>query len=177
MGLRGSRRLRRKVEHVRDNLGDNVTDAAEDGASETANEMKRLVVARDNVWRTNLYRSIDARSVPSTHHSTIQVVADVPYAAYVEFGTGKRQAASTPLRFRFNSPSLTPSLVRDITDWVFTKPGFYGARTEATAWAIATTIAKEGTFAHPYMRPAWFKTKPLLLGNVRKAARNTLRRA
>lgn len=177
MGLRGSKSLRRKVKHIRDNLGDEVEDAVRDGAQTTAAEMRANVAQQNAVWRGNLFGSIMAESRPTGNHARYRIVADVPYAAFVEFGTGPRGDPTAPLKFQFDAPEHTPELTREITAWVMTKPVFFGPRTEEVAWAIAKSIARNGTTAQPFMRPAWFKQKPMIVTRAGYAAKRVIRRA
>jgi HK97 gp10 family phage protein len=172
MGLNGLRKIERKAERLQRDLEDEVADAAEDGAEATQREAKRNVVEHNTVWRGNLFRSIVVRRTGSR----IRVLADVPYAAVVEYGSGQRGDPSAPFDAQFGAPAFSGELVRDITDWVFTKPAFYGPRTVDIAQRIASTIADEGTYAHPYMRPAWFKTEQTVIDNAERAVRRALRR-
>lgn len=177
MGLNGHKSLRRKVTYIRDNLGDEVEGAIQSGSETTAAEMRSNVAQQNAVWRGNLFGSIKSESRPTGNHARYRIVADVPYAAFVEFGTGPRSDPTAPLKFQFGSPSHTPQLTQDITAWVMTKPVFFGPRTEEVAWAIAKSIAENGTHPKPFMRPAWFKQKPAIIQHAGFAARQTIRRA
>jgi hypothetical protein len=161
------------------NLGSEVADAVRNSAEVTAKRAQRNVAMNNTTWHGDLYRSISARRIASPYEASYEIVADVPYAAYVEFGTGVRGGGTKfkhPTKFTFDSPPLTPDLVSEITEWVMTKPVFYGPRTTGVSWAIAKKIAKEGTYASPYMRPAWFKGKPEMIRNAGYAARRVVRR-
>lgn len=72
-----------------------------------------------------------------------------------------------------NSPTFY-GFVKHIEEWMRTKPvtpltGDYFA----SAALIASTIIERGTYAHPYLRPAWFDNELA----VKRAARNALRNA
>lgn len=177
MSLRGAKSLRRKVQHIKRNLGDEVEDAVREGAEATAAEMQRNVASHNTVWRGNLYRSISADKRPTGRFARYSIKADVPYAAFVEFGTGARGDTKAPPRFQFSAPEHTPRLTQDITEWVMTKPVFFGPRTEEVAWAIARRISQSGTYAHPFMRPAWFRMKPAIVRDAGYAAKRVIRRA
>lgn len=177
MSVHGMKSLRGKVRNIRRNLGDEVQDAVQSGARQTAGEAKRNVAQHNTVWRGNLFRSIDTERSTVPNGVRYRIVADVPYAAFVEFGTGARGDIDAPPRFQFGSPPLTEDLVDEIVEWVMTKPVFFGPRTEAVAFAIATKISEEGTHAHPYMRPAWFRMKPQIVQSAGYAARKVVRRA
>lgn len=177
MGVKGLKSLQRKVTKIRDDLGDEVDDAVESGARDTVAEMQRNVAQQNAVWRGNLYRSLRYTKSTIGGGTRFSIVAGVPYAAYVEFGTGKRRDKDAPLDFQFAAPSHTPELTKDIRAWVMTKPVFYRPRTEAVAWGIAKAISEKGTFAHPFMRPAWFRTKPRIETSAGYAARKVIRRS
>lgn len=176
MGLKGHKSLRRKIQYIEENLGDEVEDAVRDGAKATATEMQSNVAKGNTVWRGNLYRSISAEKKPGEKMSRYKIVADVPYAAFVEFGTGKLADPTAPMKFQFESPSLGPNMVANITEWVMTKPVFFLNRTEEVAWAIARNIASDGTRPHMFMRPAWWKQKPIMLLRARLAVKKVIRR-
>lgn len=114
--------------------------------------------------------------------------AIAPYAAIVEFGSGSRTenewpaAPSTkppeeyPSQFPFNAPDIDnlSGFAFYIEQWMRTKgitPKYDSYR--ASALAIAKTIKDRGTYAHPYLRPAWFDNEL----QVKKAARNAVRNA
>lgn len=177
MGLRNYNRLRRKVRYLRDNLGDAAADAVERGAQGMTAEMKANVTQKNAVWKLNLFGAIAYSEMATDSYTSYQIVADVPYAAFVEFGTGPRGDPTAPLRFQFASPSHTPELTQDILSWVMTKPMFFGTRSQSTAWAIAQKIAEEGTRPKPFLRPAWFKQKPLMLQYVKASVKSVIRRA
>lgn len=177
MAVKGLTSLKRKVRHMRDDLGDEVEDAVRRGSESTAAEMRGNVVDQNAVWKTNLFRSISAEKVPGDSFARFEVSADVPYAAFVEFGTGAKSDPSAPHRFRFSAPEHTPRLTREITEWVMTKPAFFGPRTEEVAWAIAVSISQEGTSASPFLRPAWFVHKPLIIRDSKLAVKRVIRRA
>jgi HK97 gp10 family phage protein len=180
MTIKGMRSLKRKVRGMNRDLGRRVEKAVAEGATSTAAEARAQVLTGGQVWRGLLAQSIYVRETFGPSGKEVRIVADTPYAAYVEFGTGARFGVSPygvpdDVR-RFDSPELTPGLVSAITNWVMTKPGFMGPRTQSMAWAIAKSIAKRGTNAHPYMRPAWFATKPEMMRKARRAVKRSVRR-
>lgn len=178
MGVRGMKDLRGKVGNIKNDLGDEVEDAVRDGAVATASEARSIVAQNNTLWTGNLSRNIYAtRGVTVSDKTRFVIRADVPYAAYVEFGTGARADPAAPLKFQFQAPSHTPELTRDIRNWVMTKPAFFGPRTEGVAWAIAKTIAQKGTHPHPFFRPAWFKHKETIIQGAGLAASKVVRRA
>lgn len=176
MPTRGFKSLQRKIQKLESDLADDVSDAARQGAEEVATIARGNVQAQNAVWKSNLFSSIFVSREPSSAHAEYHIKVDVPYAGYVEFGTGSRNEATEP-RFTYSSPEHTPGLTRRITEWVMTKPMFFGPRTSGVAWAIARSISEKGTRAKPFLRPAWFQGEPLLLQNVRLQFKKSVRRA
>lgn len=148
----------------------------------------------DADWRGNLATSIRSHGVETELTNnyeikfTIGTDSDIaPYAPFVEFGTGKRTEKAGPGSVRpqtpdrypagypYSSPNVDPNkIVGEILEWVRTKPIVPEKEGEwDTAMAIAQSIVEFGTYAHPFMRPAWFKHKL----RVRRAARNAVKEA
>lgn len=121
-----------------------------------------------------------------------------PYAAIVELGTGNKTLETTekapsqdvpnremddkPTGFPFDSSDINPdkrnptftAFAGHIEDWMKEK----GIQPEkpsyrASAFAIAYEIITEGTYAHPFLRPAWFEHEL----ELRQAARQIVRDA
>lgn len=121
-----------------------------------------------------------------------------PYAAIVELGTGNKTLETTdkapsqdvpnrpmdskPTGFPFDSPDLDPdkrnpkflAFAGHIEDWMREKgiqpeKGSY----RASSLAIAHEIIEEGTYAHPFLRPAWFNHDL----ELRQAAKQVVRDA
>lgn len=80
-----------------------------------------------------LLKSGNVIKVSELHY---RIVYAAPYAEFVEFGTG---------------PHMPP--VSAIERWVRLKLQ-KGDKSRSIAWAIAKGIAKDGTEAHPFLRPA-----------------------
>lgn len=166
---------------MRSDLGDEVADAVEDQADATAARAKQNVIVDNSFWTGNLLNSIYVRDSAMSRTSGIrrfEVLADVPYAALLEFGTGARGDPTAPPKFDFDSPNPVyfDEVLGNIADWVFTKPFFHGPRTLGIAAKITETIIEEGTVPHPYMRPAWFQQKPQMVMAAGLAAKKVVRR-
>lgn len=77
----------RRLEGIRDNILRNSTDLLNQLADIGAQNARNMVVAYDAIETATLYNSI--YPVGATEGERIsKVVADTPYAAYVEYGTG-----------------------------------------------------------------------------------------
>lgn len=172
MTISGFQSLEKKIETIASDLEDDVADAAHTGAQDVASEARSNVLAQNAVWTGNLVEGIYAER----SGSRITINSEAPYSGYVEYGTGGHSDAVDP-RFTYRAPNHTPELTREITEWVMTKPMFFGPRTGAVAWAIAQSISEEGTEAHPFWRPAWFRVEPQLRQQVQLAFKKTIRRA
>jgi len=161
MGLQGSHSLRKKVTRIKNNLEDEVDDGIREQSEVTARQAKKNVVEGNQVWTTNLYRSIGVERSATSDGFAYEVVADVPYAAMVEYGTGQRGDSDAPLKFQFDSPDENDfgDVFGNIFEWVKTKPAFFGPRTADVAAKITWTIIEEGTYAHPFFRPAYRKRR------------------
>lgn len=111
-----------------------------------------------------------------------------PYAAIVEFGSGIRTGVKWsgsknaklpemfPPQYPFDAPDVDniSGFAFYIEQWM-RKKGIepeYGSY-RASALAIAKVINNRGTYAHPYLRPAWFDNEL----KIQKAARNAVRNA
>jgi len=117
-----------------------------------------------------------------------------PYAAITEFGSGARTATpwrtaeyvappspeEQPPGYPYDAPDIDniSGFAFYIEEWMREKgltpktppsnPTF-----RASALAIAKKIDDRGTYAHPFMRPAWFNNEL----KVRKKARNAIKNA
>jgi hypothetical protein len=118
-----------------------------------------------------------------------------PYAAVVEWGSGRlsntpfpesenvpsdwpADSSSTPDQYPFDAPSIgnISGFAYYIEQWMRDKgiepdTGSY----RLSALKIAETINKVGTFAHPYLRPAYFDNERELKKAARKAVTNATR--
>lgn len=168
-------------------LGDNVATAALGQATNVASSARSNVLTGNQIWTGHLASNIyvrRSRDGPGEHR--IRIIASPHYAPYVEYGTGSRGRITDPYpdHKQFNAPGLMdgqppPGLLRNIHRWVMTKPGFIGPfggiSRDQVAYLIARTIARIGTNAHPYMRPAWFANEVQLRQAVRMEVKRTVR--
>ena len=119
------------------------------------------------------------------------VTVAVDYAAYVEFGTRKYGSAyvatlppdwkSFAATFKGKGSGSFEEFVQNIMEWVQrkgigalkTKSGNKSGSKESldamqsAAYAIAINIIQNGIKPHPYLYPAWQKTKPELIENIK----------
>jgi len=150
-----------------DELEDTITAEMDDAQEDVASDAERNVRKNDSVARGFLGNSISvdtwgAGRIPTNQLAgplvTSKVVhVGVPYAGYVEKGTGER-GGSTP----YEAPDSPP--VQEILQWIEAKgitprlDGPYTTQYEL-AEAIAFTIVDEGTYAHPFLLPARRKAR------------------
>lgn len=105
--------------------------------------------------------------------------AGLPYAQFIEYGTGARQRGRPEPAGNFRAPSNPP--VNAIHNWMLAKP--VTARLDvddgddrfAAAQRIAARIARYGQRPHPFMRPAWHEVGGV--NTFQLAHRNGVRRA
>lgn len=149
-------------------------------------------VEDDADWRGNLKKSLEAHGVEHEnpelrkHQFSIGTDADIaPYGPFVEFGTGgrsdvagpgaisARQPHQFPAGYPYESPDVEPEqLVGEILDWVQTKPVQPKKGDEwAAAMGISKSIIANGTHAHPFLRPAYYKHRMRLKRASRKAVK------
>lgn len=151
----------------------------------------RTYIARDASWKGHLGRSLSTDVERRPEGAKITVSAggpEAPYVPFVEFGTGNRtertwkgssNLALDPLAyppgFPYSAPDISPGMVANIIEWVETKPVVPqdDISPRELGYRIAATIAEEGTYAHPFLRPAWFHNEL----QIKQAARNALSKA
>lgn len=165
-------------------------------------ELKQAVIVHienDADWKGNLAASVQSHGVQYERNERMEVEISVgtdksiaPYAPFVEFGTGDRKEETSdkapttwvprkpdqyPAGYPYESPGIHRDLIDNIIEWVKTKPlvpeSPHIETQEQLGLVIASVIAEKGTFAHPFLRPAWYKNKHF----VKKAAKDQLRRA
>jgi len=90
-----------------------------------------------------------------------------PHAKIAEMGSGNRGNeifqgsvdAGRKSQYRgdhdYDAPSMSRELLLSILAWVKTKPVYGDESDKELAGDIAATIAREGTYQHPFIRPAW----------------------
>lgn len=153
-------------------------------------------VANDSLWKGNLIKSIRGHGVKLEHTDdgfklTVGTDSSIaPYAPFIEFGTGKRGRGSTPSStsvdtlpphsypqgYPFKSPSNpTEDMIDEITEWVKTKPIISddAATPEELGIKIAHTIVERGTYAHPFLRPAYYKNQYQIKQAAKKAIKES----
>lgn len=147
------------VLELRDDLADKHDEATEEGINTLQRSVRRHLIRQDSVARTTLLRDILTGRTVSTDSRTItsRAVHLPDWAKYVEYGTGERGATdSVRGSIPYPEPSGLPPFDPILT-WVIAKnltsPKYDSQY--ALASAIQRTIGDQGTFAHPFLRPAW----------------------
>lgn len=192
------------------NIPDVQSDVA-DVADDIRDEMKKRVgramrvlwadtrqyVLDDPQASGNLFRNIEREIVDQGGNIELSVFVDTsdsgaPYAAVVEYGSGRRRETShtdsepfPPFTPDENKPPDYPYSAPDIKniegfayylqEWMLEKnlEPRAGGSLYAAAIGIAKTIRDKGTYAHPFLRPAWFDNEL----QVKRAARNAVTNA
>lgn len=156
-------------------------------------------VAMDAEWRGNLRASIHSHGVqvddrPDGFEVSVGTDKQIaPYGPFIEFGTGSRAETtgdmsrkfptwqpgdSVPVGYPYEAPGMSRELVAGIIEWVKTKPITPNDPADTpteTGAKIAATIANEGTRAHPFLRPAWFKHEPYIRADIVAGVRRACR--
>lgn len=148
-----------KVADLADELEDEHEDATKDSIQTLHNSVRRHLTTNDSVARTELLRDIKYSPSVSEHPRTFtsHAVHLPDWSKYLEHGTGSRGATDSHRgSIPFPSPQGLPPF-QPILTWVIAKnlqSTEYNTRYGLAA-AIQETIGDEGTFPHPFIRPAW----------------------
>ena len=170
---------------------DSIADLAQknlSGVVYNANDYKlpiEKLYARNNDI-ADLKQSIGVNAIAINNY---EVVAKMPYAAYIEFGTGGKvtipagyeQFAS---QFKGGKGGTFAQLLKALMEWVKRKGivGTYSVKTgrrtgnksiqqkqnESAAYAIALSILKKGLRPHPFLIPAYEQEIPKLKTNIKR---------
>lgn len=133
-------------------------------ALETATLAKQLAPVNEGQLRGAINASFDGKLKAS-------VTVAVNYAAYIEFGTKKYAASyigSLPTDWKTFAANFKggggtfEQFLMNITRWVKQK-----GIPEDAAYPIAIKILREGIKPQPYLYPAFVKTKPELIKNIK----------
>lgn len=183
------------IEDVKRDLRQNVLHDMRDAMSDLL-DTAVTQVKQDSDWTGNLRNSLRAHGVDvewgDDDHIEFTVGTDeniAPYAPIVEFGSGARTEGrgpgavkpqrpdQYPADFPYEAPDVEPSkLVGVIHEWVETKPiNPQKGDNWSTAMAITKAIIEKGTYAHPFLRPAWFKHKLKVKRSARTAVKKSFR--
>lgn len=157
----GFKDLEQTLENLGDEIEDEVNDTVESTMDDVASEA-RLTLGRNKTYYTNtLISSIQTSSDTEGWETSHKVYTEVPYAAYIEYGTGEysERAHEGIEGFgpSFDAPDNVPN--QEIYDWIVAKG--ITSREYPTAdelsWAITAHIEEHGTRAQPFLRPAFAK--------------------
>jgi len=171
-----------RVRDFADDLEDAFADATESALDDLRNYVRMRLIRNQSVARTVLLRDVDEGPViPASANVIVSRAVHLPeFAKYLEYGTGDR-GRTDDLRgsITYDGPSGLPPY-DPILQWVLAKnlqSDEYGSQ-YALAEAIRRTIGEEGTFPHPFVRPAWRgpNGKVGIVTENRRALRQTVRR-
>jgi len=191
------------IDSVIDDVGDVKDDITNESRKKVGLEMQnmagdiRQTIANDPLYTGALYDSVEIDTpLPNTVDMQFTVRAGGPRAAHgtvVEFGSGDKSerpfsasekvppqwsfssTSEYPRQFPYSAPNISPdALAVEIKQWMERKGIVPQKDTlSASASAIASTIVNDGTYAHPFMRPAYYRHELQLI----RAARNAIRSA
>lgn len=185
------------VEQAKDDLHDNIERAGRSSMGSVLFSAMGYVEA-DASWRGNLRKSLSLSVDDRGSELSFSVHTDpaiAPYAPFVEFGTGTHtnqitprapsvypvewpdEGSAVPVGFPYDSPAMGPNLVQSIIDWVKTKPITPEAdmSERQLGFVLAAQIVEEGTYAHPFLRPAWFDNELIVKSAIKTAIRKAFK--
>src|SRR6478736_23205 len=166
-------------------MPDKVSDVLNASALEIERKAKRAAPADRGLLRQKISAHT---SKPLQKH----IIANAPYAAYVEFGTGKYAAQTVSAypaeyqafaaQFKGKGGSNFKEFIRLLAEWVKRKgiTGTYSVKTRKrtgnkanrqredlqAAYAIAISILRNGIHAHPFMIPALIAQQPKIIKDM-----------
>lgn len=159
----------------------------------------RANISDDPLFKGNLYGSVRVQSPigggKRMQWSVIVGGSKAPHAGVVEFGSGKKsdvtfinsnpipirwyqsETAQYPSEYQYDAPDIDKGfLASKIRRWMAVKGIPPKMDTlSASASAIASEIIENGTYAHPYLRPAFYQNELKILQNARNAVRRSTR--
>jgi hypothetical protein len=148
---------------------DKVSDVLNSNALEIERNAKTAAPADRGLLRQTISADL---SKPLQKHLT----ANAPYAAYVEFGTGKyaaEQVSKYPAdyqkfasQFKGKGGGGFKDFIRLLTEWVRRK-GIDKKHPERTAYAIAISILRNGVHPHPFMIPALINQQKEIVNDIK----------
>lgn len=142
----GTLQLQQLAQDLADASGDKFTSVAKNLVLDTANQVQTFAQAYAPVRTGALRNSIHILILSGG--LTAQVMTDVPYAVYVEFGTGVRG------EFPGKPTTITP------------KHGQYLRFQVNGRWVYAKKVVNPGMAPRPYMRPAAERAAVPLANNL-----------
>jgi hypothetical protein len=150
--------MARRVGNFRDELEHQHERATREAMEAMQAEVEHIVRRNDSVAREILVSDVQESSMPTA--KLLRRSVHVPeWGKYLEHGTGQRAGTQWSGDESYTSPDNPPFAA--IREWAHAKPIVprqYDSIDAASA-AIAQSIAEEGTFAHPYLRPGWYGPK------------------
>lgn len=162
---------------VRDSINDAKSDLQENMATVTRKESEIVeqkaqhYLFKDANWTGRTSQAL----TKGTDHSATGIfkgfvyvdAAVAPHAKLAEFGSGDktgkmlgrsedaRPPDSYPSDYPYEAPDFSEDLVTSLLAWIKTKPIATDKPPKEVAREMAMMISAEGTYMHPFIRPAW----------------------
>jgi len=181
------------IDDVQEDLHDNV-EATINSSIDRLNIAVKTYISRDAEVNGNLKRAVSKFTSDrgERYRGVVRVrSSQAPYAPIVEFGSGRRtdvgwstsakvpppSPSSQPIAYPYSAPDIDniSGFAYYIEEWMRDKglqPRFGSYR--ASALAISKTIDNMGTYAHPYLRPAWFDEEYTIRLGIRSAVEDSV---
>jgi len=161
----------RDVRETKQDLKQNVNKTTRREGKHLADEAERYI-SEDSGWTGRMRQAIsmDYDSLERGRATfTVYVDSSIsPYSERVEFGSGGRTGQpwegsvqnidtdfSKPKNYPYDAPTFSNDLFLSMMAWIKTKPIQVDMTLEEAALEYARSIANNGTFMHPFMRPAY----------------------
>jgi hypothetical protein len=172
MSAKKAAKLAEALQDAADDMADEVEDELEGGARATRIQASRELQTNDSVANRDLINSfITDDTLPDLPRGEVgaMVAVTMPYAKYVEYGTGIFNTESDPLK-NYEAPGFpSEEMIGRIRQWIILK-GITAENRELQrvnlieeqenlAFAIASQIATYGNRPHRFMRPAYRKRR------------------
>jgi hypothetical protein len=179
--------MARRVREFKEDLDDELDDATESGIDTLQSELRLNLQAQDSVARGVLnYQIDDDRGATTPYIAAKHRILMPDWAKFLEHGTGPRGGMdSGPTTRYFKKPDPGPPLT-PILSWVIAKNiSPYGGPEDPDyedqvelAEDIQDSIGREGTYPHPFIRPAWYGPRGYrqIIKRNELALKRTLRR-
>lgn len=170
------------LDDLKDDVERETHDAVDDTMETVVELAKNYLRGEGSVVTRVLLNSIEPDTSAQRGGTLYEARSTMPYAKYVEFGTGMQFGTSqwaVPTSVRpYSAPTMSTTLVDEIYDWVLFKNivphnAMYTQRD--IAYFIADSISEYGTEPHPFMRPAWFMQERQLQQKLDAAVTRALR--
>ena len=166
-----------------------VKDAVNESALKIQSDAKKLAPVNLGTLRNNIY----LKEFANQEGFAFSVGVNVPYAPYIEFGTGGKVSIPNGYQeyanqFKGKTGGTFAQMLKALMQWVEQKgiTGTYSVKTQrrtgnkatqasqnkSAAYAIAISILRKGLRPHPFLIPAFEQEKSKLITKIENVIKN-----